>query len=64
MWERESSLWVRSDYMDSTYYSPNNKQELLEKQERDRELREKFPLEFSKQLNLDSSNQEIKNDNQ
>ena len=60
MWERESDLWKRCDWMDSSYYSPSNKQELLEKQARDKELRDKFPNDFKQH----SSSQEIKHDNQ
>lgn len=56
MWERESSIWARNDWMDGTYYSPSNKQELLSKQARDQDLRDKFPNEFKQH----SSNQEIK----
>lgn len=46
MWEIESSIWDRCDWMDDTYYSPSNKQELLEKQQRDEEHKKLFPKEY------------------
>lgn len=56
MWERESDIWKRCDYMDDAYYSPVNKQDLLERQARDKDLIDKFPKEFKQH----SSNQESK----
>lgn len=57
MWERESSLWVRRDYMDSTYHSPSNKQELLEKQARDNDLMTRFPKQIINGVPIDDVEQ-------
>lgn len=41
------SIWNNRDWQEDRYYSPTNKQELLEKQKRLKDLRERFPEEFT-----------------
>jgi hypothetical protein len=53
MWEKETGLWNRCDYMDSTYYSPSNKQELFEKQAREIDLNTRFPKHIINGENID-----------